>query len=86
MLYEEQFNVYVTLSGLFKRREAFISPQQWDDYEEAVDGFNRINGTTLNDWKVTDGGSSLTLKVGTLFNRMLITVIPRSETLKAVIA
>lgn len=86
MLYEEQFNVYVTLSGLFKRREAFLSPKQWDDYEEAVDLFNSIHGTTLNDWKITDGGSSLTLKVGNLLGRVTITVIPRSETLKAVIA
>ena len=86
MLYEEQFNAYITFSGLFKRREAFLSPKQWDDYEEAVDLFNSIHGTTLNDWKVTDGGSSLTLKVGNLLGRVTITVIPRSETLKAVIA
>ena len=86
MLYEEQFNAYITFGGLFKRRVALISPKQWDDYEEAVDVYNSIHGTTLNDWKITDGGSSLTLKVGNLLGRVTITVIPRSETLKAVIA
>jgi hypothetical protein len=84
MIYEERFDVYVNLSGLFKRKKAFVSLKHSDDYEEAIDGFNRINGTTLDDWKVTDNGLSLTLKTGTLFNRIMITVIPGSETLNAV--
>jgi hypothetical protein len=84
MIYEDHFDVYVTNRRLFHRKKDFVSPLRWDSYEEVVDGFNRINGTTLEDWKVTDGGSSLTIKLGNLFSRLTVTVMPRSELIKAI--
>lgn len=86
MLYEERFDVYMTIRRLFRRKRNFISPLRWDDYEQVIDSINRINGTLLEDWKVTDGGSSLTIKLGNILHRCTITVMPRSELIKAIIA
>lgn len=84
MTYQDSFFVYVNHRRRFRRTKNSISPNRWNSYEEVVDGLNKINNTTLEDWKLTDGTSSLTLKVGNWWDHMTITVMPSSEIAKAI--